>query len=244
MNEANAQLYEKFTKLQWLLHKHQHRAQTENGPMADPSRGQGRILAILKLQDGISTKDLSYLLGIRVSSLNELLAKMEKGGYISREPSEADRRVILVKLTEKGKNEPQKKVNSDDVFECFSEDEKITLGEYLDRLIAALASDLEDEADESEREWWMRGARERMGDEMFRRFATGGFMGGAGERPGNFGDRPGNFGERPGNFGNRPGNFDERPKNFGERRGRFGDRPENFGHRPENLNKSTDHFNE
>ena len=131
MNEANTQLYEKFTKLQWLLHKHQHRTQGENGPMADPSRGQGRILAILKLQDGISTKDLSYLLGIRVSSLNELLAKMEKGGYISREPSEADRRVILVKLTEKGKNEPQKKVNSDDVFECFSEDEKITLSEYL-----------------------------------------------------------------------------------------------------------------
>lgn len=240
MNEANTQLYEKFTKLQWLLHKHQHRTQAENGPMADPSRGQGRILAILKLQDGISTKDLSYLLGIRVSSLNELLAKMEKGGYISREPSEADRRVILVKLTEKGKNEPQKKVNSDDVFECFSEDEKITLSEYLDRLIAALAADLEDEADESEREWWMRGARERMGDEMFRRFATGapgGFMGGAGGRPGNFGDRPGNFGDRPGNFGDRPGNF-------GDCRSRLGDRPETFGHRPENLDKGTDHFNE
>lgn len=63
------------------------------------------------------------------------------------------------------------------------------------------------------------GARERMGDELFQRFATGapgGFMGGAGERPGNFGDR----------------------------RSRFGDRPETFGHRPENLDKGTDHFNE
>ncbi|MDR1131972.1 MAG: MarR family transcriptional regulator [Oscillospiraceae bacterium] len=132
-------LYEKLAELQWLLHRQQIRSWAENGPMADTSRGQGRILALLKLRDGISTKDLSYLLGVRVSSLNELLSKLEKGGYIIREPSEQDKRVMLVKLTEKGKNEQQPvSVDCGDIFSCLSEDEQKTMGEYLGRIIDAL----------------------------------------------------------------------------------------------------------
>lgn len=46
-----------------------------------------------------SFADLSYLLGIRQQSLN----KLEKSGYVERRPSEADRRVMVVHLTEKGK---------------------------------------------------------------------------------------------------------------------------------------------
>lgn len=49
-------------------------------------------MAFLKLRDGIRTRDLAYLLDIRISSLNELLAKLEKNGYITREPSQEDRR--------------------------------------------------------------------------------------------------------------------------------------------------------
>lgn len=92
--------------------KNHLRAYAERGPMADPTRGQGRIIAILKMQDSISTKDLSYLLDIRISSLNELLSKMEKADYIKREPSESDKRVMLVKLTEKGKDEQQRGMES------------------------------------------------------------------------------------------------------------------------------------
>jgi len=177
MDDINTQLYEKMTRLQWLMLKHHHRTRTEGGPMADTSRGQGRILAMLKLQDGISTKDLSYLLGIRVSSLNELLAKMEKNGYINREPDENDKRVMLVKLTEKGRDEPQREVRSGDIFECFSAAEKKVFGEYLSRIITQLAAEYEEETDD-EREWWTCAARERMGDDMFERFASrarGGF---------------------------------------------------------------------
>lgn len=97
----NTELYDKLTRLQWLLHKQQIKTHTMGGPMADTSRGQGRILAVLKMKDGISTKDLSYLLGIRTSSLNELLAKLEKSGYITREPSKKDKRVMLIYLTDR-----------------------------------------------------------------------------------------------------------------------------------------------
>ena len=190
MNETNTALYEKLEGLHRLLHKHHLRAYAESGPMADPTRGQGRIIAILKMQDGISTKDLSYLLGIRISSLNELLSKMEKAGYIHREPSEADKRVMLVKLTEKGKSERQQEWNPGEIFDCLSEEEQKAFGESLDRVIASIETDLGKEADEDEREWWVRQARERMGDEMFERLASmrhGGFTTRGFDQHGSFG---------------------------------------------------------
>ena len=143
------ELYEKLTSLQWLLHKQQMHIWAENGPMADRTRGQGRVLAVLKLQDGISTKDLSYLLGVRVSSLNELLVKLEKGGYVIREPSEEDKRVMLVKLTERGRNEQQSEpFDVDDIFSCLSDEEQEIFGEYLDRIIAAFYANVSDGDDE------------------------------------------------------------------------------------------------
>ena len=171
MNEMNNELNEKLSRLQWLRHKQHMRAHVEGGLMADQTRGQGRILAMLKMQDGISTKDLSYMLGIRISSLNELLAKMEKSGYITREPSVADKRVMLVKLTEKGKNEQQQELNPGDIFNCLSEEEQKVFGDYLDRIIVVIETEIGVEVNEDERDWWRHGGRERMGDEMFEHLA-------------------------------------------------------------------------
>ena len=145
----NTELYEKLSLLQWLLHKQHIRGHAEAGPMADTTRGQGRILALLKLRDGISTKDLSYLLGVRVSSLNELISKLEKSGHVTREPSEQDKRVMLVKLTDKGRSmEEPAPVDSGDIFAYLSDGEQRIFGEYLDRVIAALKEKLGDDDEE------------------------------------------------------------------------------------------------
>lgn len=210
MNEMNMELYGKFAKLQWLLHKHHMRTHAQNGPMANPTRGQGRIFALLKMQDGISTKDLSYLLGIRVSSLNELLAKMEKNGYIMREASEADRRIMLVKLTDKGKNEQQEEWNPGGIFTCLSEEEQKLFADYLDRVIISIQSEIGEEADEEEHNW-----RERFGGEMFERFASmrhGGFPHEDGFDPHRGG--PHGFGGFPhgGGFRGRPGKPPKSPQ--------------------------------
>ncbi|MDR2670446.1 MAG: MarR family transcriptional regulator [Oscillospiraceae bacterium] len=146
-----SELYEKLTRIQWLLHKQQirdHHQQLRDHiggrVLADATRGQGRILAALQMKDGISTKDLAYLLGLAVSSMNEFLGKLEKNGYIIREPSEKDRRVILVKLTDKGRAEtrPEPAADFGDIFDCLSETEQATFGAYLDRVIAALEDKL------------------------------------------------------------------------------------------------------
>jgi DNA-binding MarR family transcriptional regulator len=183
----NDELYEKLTRLQWLLHKQHLRAWAHGGPPADHTRGQGRILAFLKLRDNISTKDLSYLLGMAISSLNEMLSKLEKNGYVIREASEKDKRVMLVKLTEKGRTEEQSDAaDMDDIFVCLSDEEQRSLGDYLDRIIAAMEKRFGENGDDTfER---MREAHERFDHEMHKRFGGFGhmhgpdFRGGAGRK--------------------------------------------------------------
>ena len=147
--KENIDLVEKFMKLQGLLHKKKFRSTMKQGPMGDSSRGQGRILAFLKMKDGVSTKDMSYVLGVRVSSLNEILSKLEKGGYIEREPSEEDKRVMLIKLTEKGRNESRAESEPYGLFDCLTEEEQVILGGYFDRITAQLEEELA-EADPEE----------------------------------------------------------------------------------------------
>lgn len=72
------ELFEKVMRLQWLLQRQHLKTHGERVPFSDPTRGQGRVLALLKMQSEISTKDLSYLLNIRQQSLSELLVSWRK----------------------------------------------------------------------------------------------------------------------------------------------------------------------
>lgn len=145
ISNENMHLYEKLSTLQHLLMKKRFaRKGKGNGQIGDPMRGQGRILALLKIKDGVSTKDMSAVLGIRTSSLNELLAKLESKGFIEREQSEEDKRVMVVKLTEKGREveQPAPGAGCAAMFDCLDEDEKQAFGDYLDRIIAQLAAEI------------------------------------------------------------------------------------------------------
>lgn len=166
------ELFSKLARLERLMHREQGRLHREGYPFADTSRGQGRILAMLKIKDGISTKELSYLLGIRVSSLNETLAKMEKNGYISRKPSAEDKRVSMIYVTEKGLNETFEQAETPTIFSCFSDEEKEILSSYLDRLIEELESrntseDPRDNFRGNRDEQWMEMMKNRMGEEWY-----------------------------------------------------------------------------
>jgi DNA-binding MarR family transcriptional regulator len=142
------EVYEKLTRLQHLLHKWQIRSHIYSGPL-DASRGQGRIIAALKETDSICTKDLAETLGINISTLNEMLVKLEKGKFIRREPSADDKRVILLALTDKGKGINQSVVPSIDLFAGFTENEQTEFAVYIDRIIAVLLEKLggDDERD-------------------------------------------------------------------------------------------------
>jgi DNA-binding MarR family transcriptional regulator len=165
----NNELYEKLMRLQWLFHKQHLRDWAHGGHPADQTRGQGRILAFLKLRDNISTKDLSYLLGMAISSLNEMLSKLEKNGYIVREVSDSDKRIMLVKLTGKGRVEKQSDAtNMNDIFVCLSDEEQRIFSDYLDRIMAAMKKHFEENGDDTFDR--MKEAHERLDHKTHKRF--------------------------------------------------------------------------
>lgn len=167
MNDVYIHIYEKLAHLQGLLHKQQMFDRVEYGPFGDRSRGQGRVLAMLKIQPQISTKDLSYLLGIRQQSLNETLNKLEKAGYVERRPSDKDKRILLVHLTEKGKEAQPPENDYSDLFSCLTDNELEAFGDYLDRIISCLETKVKAFCSAENRSAWDRRVREHMGEEQF-----------------------------------------------------------------------------
>ena len=171
MTPTYDELFEKLSRLQWLFHRQRKHAHMKNSALGDSSRGQGRVLAILSLQPELSSSDLLYLLGIRQQSVNEQLSKLEAAGLIERHPSESDRRVMMVRLTEQGREEQQKlRVQQNqlcEIFHCLEDEEQENLADYLDRLAAELEEQLPEE--EEVPSDWAAAARERMGDEKFER---------------------------------------------------------------------------
>ncbi len=147
MEEKNAAIVERLSRIDALMKRYQgqrFRGGRRGGRrgMANPHRGQGRVLTLLRLQPEITQKDLGYLLDMRTQSLGELLSKLEKAGYITKEPSEADRRSMVVKLTPEGAKAAENLADSEDewsvVFGDFTEEESDQLIALLDKLIASL----------------------------------------------------------------------------------------------------------
>ncbi|MDR1623039.1 MAG: MarR family transcriptional regulator [Synergistaceae bacterium] len=149
MNDRNSELMHSIVKLSRLLASHHFHSFRHFGPFANPTRGQGRVLSILKLQPEISQKELGYLLDMRNQSLGELLAKLERSGYITRTASEEDRRTANIKLTPEGlkaaDESNSRESGVDLLLDCLSEEEKANLDDYLQRIISKLAQAMEDE---------------------------------------------------------------------------------------------------
>jgi DNA-binding MarR family transcriptional regulator len=126
-------------------------ARRDFGLLRSPHQGQGRVLALLKLKPEVSQKELSTILDIRSQSLGELLSKLERHGYITRRPSEEDRRGMAIRLTEAGRaaSEQQDEISdAGSFFGCLDEAERKTFGEYLERLIKRLEEEPAAEGEE------------------------------------------------------------------------------------------------
>lgn len=72
---------------------------------AQPSnfRGQGRIIDLIAHHEGCAQRELAVLAGVKPGSLTEVLERLERNGYVSRQRDEWDRRVIRVTLTTRGR---------------------------------------------------------------------------------------------------------------------------------------------
>lgn len=177
METQNIPLWEKYVRMDGLLRRYAQmcrQARGHEGP--DPHRGQGRVLSLLKLQPEISQRELSYLLDMRAQSLGELLFKLERSGYITRTPSEEDKRVLIIRLTPEGLTEAEKieaaqsEVRSP--FDLLDAADKEILERIIDTFIEALEAKVAPyEAEDAYRR--QRGPRGRY---PFPDFDTRGFL--------------------------------------------------------------------
>ncbi|SPT53952.1 Regulator of autolytic activity [Actinomyces bovis] len=175
---------ERLHRLHKLMRRNHMQARHNVGPLADTSRGRGRVLAALQMQSPIPTRELAYLLDIRQQSLNELLKKLEADGLIERKPSDVDRRIMLISLTPEGAK-ARLGNEGDDYLQVLSQEEAVQLNHLLDKVIGSLEEQLGVDADE-ELGGWREEARRFMGEEGFEAMMR---MRERGFGPGPFGSR-------------------------------------------------------
>ena len=138
----NQLLFHKFIMINEILDR---RNKKQNPEMKSITKGQGRLIILLKRKDKISTKALSEILNISVTSLNETLNKLEQQNFIRKVPSPKDKRVLLVELTEEGRAIEFKNHEDIDIFDTLSKEEKENLNEYLNRLTITLHKKFKEE---------------------------------------------------------------------------------------------------
>ena len=111
-----------------------------NGP-------QGRILFVLWQKDGVPMSELSRQTGLATTSLTSMVDRMEASGLVRRERTVADRRKVLIYLTdearalEKDYNEVSDAMNAI-FYEGFSDAEATQLDASLEKVLATIAARL------------------------------------------------------------------------------------------------------
>ncbi|MFC2134339.1 MarR family winged helix-turn-helix transcriptional regulator [Bacteroidota bacterium] len=106
---------------------------------------QGRIMFVLWQKDGIPIQELAKETSLGKSTLTSMLDRLEKGGYVKRVPSPADRRTILIKRTKKDEAHKDEYIKvSDEItnvfYKGFSSNELKEFEKFLDRIFGNLTA--------------------------------------------------------------------------------------------------------
>lgn len=115
--------------------------------------GQQRVLAVLRLEDGLTQGYLADILGLSPSSLAELLKKLENSGAIKRVEDEQDKRIKMVFLTAEGKKQAEASAQAADTIEseCFfdglTEAEMSELATLLQKIMDGWSEEMKQKAE-------------------------------------------------------------------------------------------------
>ncbi|XOW21510.1 MarR family transcriptional regulator [Lactococcus cremoris] len=92
-------------------------------------QGQGQILNILMENSKMTQKNLVAQLDMRPQSASEMIKKLEKKQFISRQKDAQDKRGFIISLTEKGKAVLEESTEQQNLFQalCKLTEEKLNL---------------------------------------------------------------------------------------------------------------------
>lgn len=99
-------------------------------------RGQPPLLAALHEEEGQTQSDLAAHLHVTPATITKMLQRMEKAGWIQRNPDEQDQRVMRVYLTEDGRairGEMEAILNclDEEALEGFTLEERVLFRRFL-----------------------------------------------------------------------------------------------------------------
>jgi len=69
---------------------------------------QATVLFLLQERDGRMLSEIGQVIGVDNSAVTGLADRLEKAGYVTREPNPGDRRAWLLHITPQGRDEAQK----------------------------------------------------------------------------------------------------------------------------------------
>lgn len=106
----------------------------------DGRGSQFRALRILNEQGQLTQRQLQDLMEIQQGSLSEIVKKLEDQGFIAREREPSDRRQLLIRATEEGRNQSRlrqekRRRESQELMKALNSAEQERLLELLTKLL-------------------------------------------------------------------------------------------------------------
>lgn len=111
----------------------------EGCPQGRRPQGAGHILELLMEHAALSQQQIADMLRIRAQSVSEAAAVLEERGFVRRESAAHDRRVMLLRLTDAGREHAaalarERREHAIRFFGVLTDEEKQTLLAILTRL--------------------------------------------------------------------------------------------------------------
>ena len=108
--------------------------------MADLEGARGRIIFVLWGKDGVPIKTLCEKTSLDKSTLTGIIDRLERDGYITKKPSETDKRSTLISLTGKEQEFAQnvQKVSNEMnkiFYKGFTDEEILQFDTMLERIL-------------------------------------------------------------------------------------------------------------
>jgi DNA-binding MarR family transcriptional regulator len=109
------------------------------------------------VEDGLTQKDLSDKLQIRLASLGELVSKSQQNGYVEKRVNEKDKRVSNVYITEEGRKAIEGAMNArmglvEVIFSGLSEEEINQLSILMDKLVNSIEQSFDENVEDLRKE--------------------------------------------------------------------------------------------
>lgn len=98
-----------------------------------------RILTLLEQRGEMTQREIQEALGIQAGSLSELASRLEERGFLTRERDETDKRRIVLRLTERGREAAGQsaRIGDAELFCALSAEEREQLRAMLQKIIGA-----------------------------------------------------------------------------------------------------------